>query len=389
MYFITEQDPDYTVKGSRDPLGFQVIWQEAGRKLIPFLSTVSNNIKDFQILCIGYALKKDMNIQDKDFEPFFIRFEQLMAYTRFEFNKRTNNEEGFNGIDKVRKIMSVDNKTIKISNLISDQILSNQRAYGILGKYIRPFTDMGMINTSDFDLLFNRKINENELFKRQLLLLKKKSTTEISYINTERLKDFYSLIEKPKNAEKQFFTSFLLNDNCNNELLKLFREDKSITDKDSKITFYSRLDTLTAMSENSKFINILNYIKNTELVLSPLNHIFRYIQTRSFWKFEEIKEDEYISKWRTIPDTSGFNETSKSLAKLLQLTNIELIKELAQRNDEVSKRRNSASWLRITSTGIEVNHFEGGFLRVEYNPEIHNDNSYFLSTFISLYNQLN
>ena len=88
MYFITEQDPDYTVKGSRDPLGFQVIWQEAGRKLIPFLSTVSNNIKDFQILCIGYALKKDMNIQDKDFEPFFIRFEQLMAYTRFEFNKR-------------------------------------------------------------------------------------------------------------------------------------------------------------------------------------------------------------------------------------------------------------------------------------------------------------
>jgi len=47
MYFITDQDPNYTLKGSRDTLGFQVVWQTAGRKLIRFLLTVSGSIKDF------------------------------------------------------------------------------------------------------------------------------------------------------------------------------------------------------------------------------------------------------------------------------------------------------------------------------------------------------
>ena len=86
MYFITEQDPNYSIKGSRDPLGFQVVWQAAGRKLIPHLSTVSNNIKDFQILSLSYALKKRLSIEDKQFESFFLRFEQMMAYTRFKMN---------------------------------------------------------------------------------------------------------------------------------------------------------------------------------------------------------------------------------------------------------------------------------------------------------------
>ncbi len=58
MYFITEQDPNYSIKGSRDPLGFQVVWQAAGRKLIPNLSTVSGSIKDFQILCLAYAIQR-------------------------------------------------------------------------------------------------------------------------------------------------------------------------------------------------------------------------------------------------------------------------------------------------------------------------------------------
>ena len=93
MYFITDKDPNYTIKGSRDPLGFQVIWQAAGRNLIPFLSTVSGSIKDFQILCLAYALKKELKIEDKQFEPFFLRFEQMMAYTRFKSNPTDEREE--------------------------------------------------------------------------------------------------------------------------------------------------------------------------------------------------------------------------------------------------------------------------------------------------------
>ena len=381
MYFISEQDPNYTVKGSRDPLGFQVIWQEAGKRLIPYLSTVSGTLKDFQVICIAYALKKELQITDADFESYFIRLEQLMAYTRFQLNQN----DGFNGIDKVRKIMTEGSMTVKISNATSDQILSNQRAYGIWGKYIRPFTDIGFVKTPEFEDIFCKKINANGAFLKQAILLKKKTTTDVAYINTDKLNSFYSLLDKPSTEEKQLFTVKLLQDNCNNELLRLCYADQSIT----KLPFYELLDKLCASSANTNFIATLQYIKNTEKIISPLNHIFRYLQTRSYWKIEEIANDEYISNWRNEPDTTGFGEVSKSLAALLKLSNVELVKGLVIRNEEVSNRRNSAAWLRLTASGIEVNHFEGGFLWEDYNPEINNDNNYFISTFISLLHQLN
>lgn len=381
MYFISDQDPNYTVKGSRDPLGFQVIWQEAGKRLIPYLSTVSGTLKDFQVLCIAYALKKELQISEADFESYFIRLEQLMAYTRFQLNQN----EGFNGIDKVRKIMTEGTNTVKISNATSDQILSNQRAYGIWGKYIRPFTDIGFVNTPEFENIFCKKINENGAFLKQAILLKKKTTTDIAYVSTDKLNSFSSLLDKPSKDEKQLFTVKLLQDNCNNELLRLCSADQTIT----KLPFYELLDKLSASSANQNFTVTLQYIKNTEKVLSPLNHIFRYLQTRSYWKMEDIATDEYISNWRNEPDTSGFGEVSKSLAALLKLSNVEMVKGLVIRNEEVSKRRNSAAWLRLTGVGIEVNHFEGSFLWQDYNPETNNDNTYFLSTFISLLHQLN
>jgi hypothetical protein len=34
QYYLTLPDPDYLPKGSRDPLGFQVVWQHQGKKII-------------------------------------------------------------------------------------------------------------------------------------------------------------------------------------------------------------------------------------------------------------------------------------------------------------------------------------------------------------------
>lgn len=45
MYFISEVDPNYRIKGSIDPLGFQSIWSAVGHKAIKHLSTVSVNLR--------------------------------------------------------------------------------------------------------------------------------------------------------------------------------------------------------------------------------------------------------------------------------------------------------------------------------------------------------
>jgi hypothetical protein len=90
------------VKGSRDPLGFQVLWQAAGREMIPHLSTVSNSIRDFQVISMADHCRRNFQIAEQDYLSFFLCFEQLMGYTRFF---QSDGNDSFNGIDKVRKLM--------------------------------------------------------------------------------------------------------------------------------------------------------------------------------------------------------------------------------------------------------------------------------------------
>jgi hypothetical protein len=380
MYFITEQDPNYSIKGSRDPLGFQVVWQAAGRKLIPYLSTVSGSIKDFQILCLAYALKKVLKIDDKQFEPFFLRFEQMMAYTRY----RTYPKEGFNGVDKVRKIMSGNPASLRISSAIADQLLSNQKAYGIWGKYNSPFSEMRLTEMSDFYNVYIPKVLNNEAFLRQANLLSKKKDAQAAYIEPEKMDEWSELLQKPSDIERKLFIEKLLDDTCGKELLHQIDNNPDFRD----LSFYELIQALTDKSNNSNFKSILAYIGNTEKVICPLNRIFRYLQTKSYWKNVEIENDPYIKRWRSTFESTDFNETTGGLATLLTLNNHELVLGLVKRNEEVAARRNSAAWMQLTEKGLEVNHFEGAFFVEEYNPEADNDFNYFFSTFISLHKQL-
>jgi hypothetical protein len=381
MYFITEQDPNYSIKGSRDPLGFQVVWQAAGRKLIPYLSTVSVSIKDFQILCLAYALKKELNIDDKQFEPFFLRFEQMMAYTRY----RAYPKEGFNGVEKVRKIMSGNPPSVRISSAIGDQLLSNQKAYGIWGKYNSPFTEMRLTEMSDFSNAYIPKVLNNEAFLRQVTLLSKKRDTQAASIEPEKMDEWSELLQKPSGIEKKLFIEKLLDDTCGKELLNQIDNNPDFRG----LSFYELIQALSDASSNPNFKSILAYIENTEKVICPLNRIFRYLQTQSYWKNDEIETDPYIKNWRSAFESTGFDETTRALSSLLTLNNYDLVVGLVKRNEEVAARRNSAPWMQLTNKGLEVNHFEGAFFRDEYAPEAQNDFNYFFSTFISLHKQLN
>ena len=97
MFFITEPDINFRIKGSRDPLGFQPIWQKLGRKVIKDLSTVSINIRDFQIMSFAWYFWGDR--PDKNFMAFFYKFEQACAYTRELYLEKS----GYNGKEYVSK----------------------------------------------------------------------------------------------------------------------------------------------------------------------------------------------------------------------------------------------------------------------------------------------
>jgi hypothetical protein len=382
MYFLTQLDPNYSIKGSRDPLGFQKVWQDAGRKLIPHLSTVSNSVKDFQILCMAYSIKNEREMSDEDFELFFIRFEQLMGYIRF----RQNENLGFNGIDKVRKLLSAGPSRVRISNAGADQLLSNQRNYGIWAKYNRVFRDLNMNEAPELATIYAPRLNSHEGFYKQVGVIAKKKKNEAAEVITANLDDYALMLTQPVKDEKRFFTELLLQDTCDNELRHLLNKQDDLREN---VKLYQLLYLLGKYSANDAFKWLLQMIENTEKVICPLNRIFRHLQTRSFWSWEEIEEDEFIRSWRTKPATEYLTDETRTLANLLRASNSDLVRGLVARNEEVMKYRGFVSWLNIIEDGVEVNHFQGAGTWADFNPEEDADNAYFLNTFLSIYNQLN
>lgn len=390
QFYFTKEDPDYSIKGSRDPLGFQVLWQHQGRKLIPYLSTVSMNLQDFQILCLAYYLYGTE--PDNHFVRFFLRFEQLMAYTRFN---PSNTNEGFNGVDKVRKKLNESNR-ISISNSVEDDILSNQRAYGIWGKYNRPFQDINFTKHESFIPIFSEKIEQLQEKADALKIISKiiNNRTTASRFDILELSCLKPLLDFTK-REKIFYTDLILKVNganpFQNELFHFVSKNQLPSTFDLYPFLKSFGKTLGISNENLK--NLLNEIAYTEKILSPLNHIFRYLQTKPLWLKQELIKDHYIKncKHNLKYGFLGGTEDCKIKNQLIQTLNKDnwgLVEDLVSRNREVSEWREGAPWVSINKDSLEVYHAEGGFQDPDYNPDVNFDNGYFIDTYIRLYRQI-
>ncbi|MGY3212471.1 hypothetical protein [Mucilaginibacter sp. HD30] len=381
MYFLTLKDPNYMVKGSRDPLGFQVLWQQAGRTVIPALSTVSNNIRDFQVIALARFCQKAFKVPDRDELAFFLCFEQLMAYVRFV---ESSGYDSFNGIDKVNRIMAANDKHLSLSIGSDDQLLSNQKSYGIWGKYNRPFEEIGLGNDTELNNVQQQKLDENKKLFQVVEELAAKKGAQLN-IDKDMLAELTSVFARPQNKERRSYIDHLLEDMYGGVLLNLAVEIPEITEK----TFYEQLDILEAKTSDNGFALQIQKLRSTERVLSPLNRVFRYLQGQSYWSFKELENDELIHEWTKRAPITGPTLIHERFSAILNSGNRELVTGLSAVNSEVCARRGSEPWLTITTDGVEVNHFEGGFTQPGYNPLTENDYTYFLNTWFHLFKQLN
>ena len=388
QFYFTEKDPDYNIKGSRDPLGFQVLWQHQGKKLISFLSTASSNIHDFQILCLAYFIYgQEPDIQ---FGKFFIRFEQLMAYARYD----PDNIKGFNGIDGIKRKLKASSR-IRISNNAEDEILSNQRAYGIWGKYNRPFQDINFLKRPGFQTIFEEKfallVDRKEILN---IIGKIQSSKEQSAFNLEEVKRLFPLLTITPKEMDFYINSILQVDHppfYQNDLFHFVSQTKL----PDKFHLYSFLSTFSEYLNSSKvdLKNVLEEFLNTERVLCPLNRIFRYLQSKPHWERGEIMSDPYIEQCKTKVDYYFHEGTEQSKTKnhlidILHKDNWELAVGLVERNKEVSTWREGAAWISVHNNLLEVHHADGNYHQPDFNPNVDFDNGYFIDTYLSLYRQI-
>lgn len=387
-YYFTKEDPDYQVKGSRDPLALQVLWQQQGKKLIPYLSTVSSNVHDFQILCLAhYFYERE---PDTQFVNFFLRFEQLMAYARYQSNF---SKGGFNGVEAVRKRLAASNR-ISVSNTSEDYILSNQRVYGIWGKYSRPFRDIKFVQQPEFKEVFSEKISQIKENREIYKIIQKVLQPRKSYFTEEDLLICQQLFIITK-KERSFYSKTILEisqpNAYQNTLFQFLKNYKS----PESFQLFQIVNAFKKSIPNTDvlFHQTLDEIIETEKVIAPVNHIFRYLQTQPIWEKNNLLKDSYInqckfqSQYRFSTDHEA-NRIKNEYADMLQQNNWDLVLSLIRKNTEVTEWRGGSPWITVNKNILEVHHAEGGFQNPRYNPDKDFLNGYFIDTYLRLFQQI-
>ena len=152
--FITLEDPNAKIKGSRDPLGVQPIWSAFGRHVVTNLTTQSTSIRGFTVLLLGRYFAADLFDRGmatrEDALDIFLRMEQVGAYVRYVAHSVKGE---IRGIERVQRFADEQRGNVIIAADRKGMILSDQKVYGLWGLYSVPARTSGLIPDGALDVM--------------------------------------------------------------------------------------------------------------------------------------------------------------------------------------------------------------------------------------------
>ena len=153
MPFLTLEDPNAKIKGSRDPLGVQPIWSAFGRHVVTNLTTQSTSVRGFTVLLLGRYFAADLVDRGiaarEDALDIFLRMEQVGAYVRHVAH---GVEEEIRGIERVKRFVDEQSGNVVIAANRRGMILSDQKVYGLWGLYSVPARTSGLLPEGPLDV---------------------------------------------------------------------------------------------------------------------------------------------------------------------------------------------------------------------------------------------
>lgn len=308
--FLTDLDSRAQIKGSRDPLGIQRIWTRFGRHVVGNLTTVSDSIRDFTTVLLGYHLVGRVSEEDGPGRELhtFLRWEQLAAYARAYVHE----ERGFRGTERVWARL-VDKERLTLSAEQQHQILSNQKVYGLWGLYTVPSRasgllegeptrvslagtglPVGVLSPADFVGMEYLRSLTNAGFRggNALVELLRKSSVRISLDGAEsRLVKAVARLLGPdlSPSERRFYRYFLLSGGPNDavdgtrgmqaqyvQLIEEFFPDPNVPLSPPMLRALSRQAQLKG-EEWRPLADRLERIRHCESVMAPASMLFGHI----------------------------------------------------------------------------------------------------------------
>ena len=150
MPFLTLLDDRVRPKGSRDPLGFEIVWTYYGRRVIGNLTTITSSLENFTVALLGFHLAHRINDRESPatkqlvVRNTFLRYEQLAGYLRF-----AGGGQDIMGVTRITRRMSDRAFRPELGLEPDRQILSDQVSYGLWGLYSSAMRDSGLIAGDD------------------------------------------------------------------------------------------------------------------------------------------------------------------------------------------------------------------------------------------------
>ncbi len=145
--FLTREDPNAKIKGSRDPLGIQPVWAAFGRHLVLNLTTQSSSVRGFTSVLLarwfGERLIGSGRMPAEAALDVFLRFEQVAAYVRHVAHGVA--DSAIRGIERVRLHLEETGGRPRIDLGRTGRILADQKTYGLWGLYSVPARRSGWL----------------------------------------------------------------------------------------------------------------------------------------------------------------------------------------------------------------------------------------------------
>jgi hypothetical protein len=387
MPFLTEVDDRAAVKGSRDPLGVVPIWSRFGREVVGNLTTVTNNVRGFTTLLLGLYFAEEVQQAERDATlsilDLFLKFEQIAGYARV----RHNSDRSVRGLRRISARLS-ERKRMSISVDAADQILSNQKVYGLWGLFSMPGRASELLlareqrlsaRARDFvertylPLLPNGRASRSRFVID--LLRKENCTFDVDGDLGQALARMHA---KRLNArEKEFYRDHLawggevdttaFRQQQLAEILKTIETEKFEFDEFDMVRNRAKKSKLEELSASLERINALEHL------LTPARVVFGYLLTQTNEKIDAISA-RIAKEWRRPPrvDLAAIATLRESIAtsaggveygnRWLSIAELivsgdydALVRRLVELNTRVMQARNgSAAWVAIESDRLRV-----------------------------------
>jgi hypothetical protein len=409
MAFISLLDDRAKPKGSRDPLGFELVWSRFGREVVGNLTTITSSLENFAVALLGFHWANELVGEDNKenrqsaVREVFLRYEQLAGYLRYYANPNSN----IMGVTRITERVENDGfMEVPIGTDSNAQILSDQASYGLWGLYSSALRDSGLIEGGERNLT-ERGLRiavaiEQQLDKSTLINLLQRDALEKTRLKS--MADGFSKALHEQEVTEELIEALMAGSDSRPLQAELwqwtkviFQENRLQDSTDNTLGDYiNQLKTLP-LSDGLK--KCLSDIETVERVLVALNNIFHFCQVKDGVPLSELVESlnkqaydyfylpEYLPELFPPSDFPRRDRIQQALSALKANDYEQAIKAVLALNAAVMKQRDGAPWVELEPGGqkIKVKVKNEAFKLASNEELVRNwDYDYFLGSYLSM-----